>query len=148
MDALELLMSSVLFSELSKPHLESIAHLTEVKNFAPDELLFREGDDSDYCYLINSGRIELFREVRLQKKMIIAEKKKGDVLGELSLIDGFPRSASAAALEPTQTLALSKKEFNVLLKKHPEMSIELLSIVISHLRKANDDLYIASFLLT
>lgn len=147
MKALELLHSSIVFSGLSPASLQYIADLAQIRTFAAGELIIEEYDEPDFCYLINFGKVQIFRNVD-KRKLVLDELGSGSILGELSIIDGCPRSASAEALEDTETLALSKTDFTTLLHAHPEISLELLPIVINRLRKAHDDLYLSAFLLT
>lgn len=148
MKALEILQSSLVFAELPVEHLESIAQMTHVKNFSAGDLIIQEGDEPDYCYLINIGTIQIYRALGVQKKFILGEVGEGNVLGELSIIDGLPRAASALALTPVETLVFSKGDFGRLLKAHPEIAVELLPVLANRLRKTHDELYLSMFMHT
>jgi CRP-like cAMP-binding protein len=148
MNAYDLLKSSELFSGLSHEHIESIAQITCPQNFETGEMVVLEHDDPDYCYLIRSGRVQIFRHADGNNRIILGEIGPGGILGELSIIDHCPRSASAVTLSPTKTLTISKEDFRALLHTYPEICLELLPIVIKRLRKAHDDLYLMSFLST
>ncbi len=66
----------------------------------------------------------------------IATLTRGDVLGEMSLLDDLPRSATATALEPTRALVLPVWDFRAAMRESPEIGIKLLSILSQRLRRA------------
>lgn len=73
--------------------------------FDTDEFLFKEGDEGDFAYIIESGSIEVSHQCG-DRKLVLSTLGEGDVLGEMAIIDKLPRSASAKALEPTRTIAI------------------------------------------
>lgn len=148
MDVIEILSSSAVFSVLNKNLLAYISDLAEKRTYAEGDFIFKEGDLPDYCYLIIAGRIEISRNYGGKKKGVVAELYQGSIVGELAIIDGLPRSASAQALEATETLAVSEWDFKKLMKSSPEIALELLPIVANRLRQAQDELYLAHFVLT
>lgn len=103
--------------------LASYMALTE---FPAGTYLCREGKTDRYLYVIVSGSIEVIKESSTQEQSIIATLLKGQTLGEMSLIDGEPRSASARAQTNCQVLALSSLAFNRLLEEKPRLGIGLL----------------------
>ena len=72
--------------------------------------------------------------------MIIAEHGPGEVVGEMAVIDGAPRSASVLALEETSTLALASWSFNSFMESHPELALEILPVVVKRFRETNERL--------
>ena len=73
--------------------------------FDTNEFLFREGDDGDFAYIIESGLVEVSHQ-RGDRKLILSNLGEGDVLGEMAVIDKLPRTATAKALEPTRVMAI------------------------------------------
>lgn len=140
MDALALLESSTLFSSLSKQILWRIASLTQEKTFEIGDYLVTEGDRAEYCYIIESGRVEIFHQISLDKKMIINVIGEGEILGELAIIDDLPRSVSAIALELTKTYAISQWDFKAQLQAYPEIALQLLPVLARRLRQAQEQL--------
>jgi len=73
--------------------------------FDVNEFLFKEGDEGDFAYIIESGSIEVSNQ-RGDRKLILANLGEGDVLGEGAVIDKLPRTATARAIEPTRVIAI------------------------------------------
>jgi EAL domain-containing protein (putative c-di-GMP-specific phosphodiesterase class I)/CRP-like cAMP-binding protein len=73
--------------------------------FEADEFLFKEGDEGDFAYIIETGLVEISHE-RGDRKLILSNLGEGDVLGEMAVLDKLPRTATAKALEPTRAIAI------------------------------------------
>lgn len=82
-----------------------MAHKDFSTYFEADEFLFKEGEEGDYAYIIESGSVEVSHQCG-DRKLILSKLGEGDVLGEMAVIDKLPRTASAKALEPTRTIAI------------------------------------------
>ncbi len=74
-------------------------------SFDTDEFIFREGDPGDCAYIIESGMVEVALD-KDGRKLVMATLTKGDILGEMAIIDRLPRSASARAIVPTEVMAI------------------------------------------
>lgn len=81
------------------------------KTFAPGERLFIEGDPADCAYLIQEGRVEISKR-KHDDSVIIGLATKGEMLGDMALIDSGPRSATARCTEETTVLIIPKEEFD------------------------------------
>ena len=102
-------------------------YLKPVK-FAKGQCLVREGDTGDGCYIIDEGEVRLeLRHVETDSDGVLGYLGKGTVLGEFSLLDGLPRSASAYAQADTLARWFSKVDFEQLNKAHPEAGVEILN---------------------
>jgi CRP/FNR family transcriptional regulator/CRP/FNR family cyclic AMP-dependent transcriptional regulator len=97
-------------------------------------------------HIIKSGQVKISTTSREGEEVIMAILKDSDFFGELSLLDDQPRSASAVAMEPTQTLTLRRMEFMDTLGRHPEMVSGVLSTLAGRLRRTNQLLEDAVFL--
>ena len=73
--------------------------------FDTDDFIFREGDPGDCAYIIDSGMVEVSLD-KDGRKLVVATLTKGDILGEMAIIDQLPRSASARAIVPTEVTAI------------------------------------------
>ncbi|WP_133139526.1 cyclic nucleotide-binding domain-containing protein [Legionella genomosp. 1] len=140
MDLVKLLESSSLFSALNKRILWRIADLAQEKTYLKGDYLVREGETAQYCFIIVSGQVEVFREMNLPDKLFIANLGAGEILGELAIIDGLPRSASAIALELTKTLAISAWDFKAQIQAYPEIALQLLPVIARRLRDVQNQL--------
>ena len=79
--------------------------------FETDEYLFKQGDDVDYAYIIESGSVEVSHR-QGDQKLVLSNLGEGDILGEMAIIDNLPRSATAQAMEPTRVLAIPLNYIN------------------------------------
>lgn len=86
-------------------------------------------------YFIVSGLIRIYHLHENGKELTLAIRTPGEIIGEMALIDNEPRSASADALQDTSTLALSRKDFNLIIKTYPNVGLTLLKILSQRLRE-------------
>jgi CRP/FNR family cyclic AMP-dependent transcriptional regulator len=117
----ELLKRVPLFARLGRRGLRTLAGLCMPREYPSDTLLITEGDTGLGLFILTSGRVEVYKgegEGRIQ----LAELERGAILGEMSLIDDQPRSASAVTLEPTNCLLITRGSFQTLVKKDPEIA--------------------------
>jgi len=107
------------------------------RRFRTGAALFHEGDDSDWIGLIVKGRVKVSCYGADGRERLVAVIGPGELLGELSAIDGQPRSATATALEPLDLHVLTSDEFVALLEKHPDATLGILRSVIGRLRDSD-----------
>lgn len=88
----------------------------QIVNFDTGELVFSHDDTGQHAYLIKSGKVTLYKDLD-GTKQVIAEMNPGQILGEMALFTGNPRSATAEALEPTELLVIDRETFECLLQK-------------------------------
>lgn len=110
--------------------LEAIAELTMEVGFEPGEVVVREGDVGDAFYVITSGSAAVER-----RGSALRELRAGDFLGEISLIDGMPRTATVTATSPLAALRLARDDFDRLIDEHPAIRLELLMALTERVRK-------------
>ncbi len=123
---IDYLINISLFDELSPNELGITANYMNFFEFEKGKTLFKEGDPGDYVCFIVEGGVEIIKSTATEKKAVIATIRKGNTLGEMSIIDNIARSASARAKVNTTLVILSKKGFNVILDKHPRIGIKIL----------------------
>ncbi len=129
---MELLLSMPLFSTLSQRELGQLAAVTVPGELAPGAVLTRQGQKGGLAYVIARGRAEVVRANRR-----LATLGPGDVVGELSLIDGQPRSATVKAVTPLEVLEISSGDLNRVLRKAPGVRRKLLEALSQRLRQAD-----------
>lgn len=125
-----------LFEKLSMDELKEVEKISTKIGFPIDKVLFNEGDPGDFLYIILTGSVKIYAE-KDSKEKIFSILKKGDSFGELALIDGQQRSASAKTLENSILLSISKQAFMDLLKNNFNVTQKVLMVLSSRLRKTN-----------
>jgi CRP/FNR family transcriptional regulator, cyclic AMP receptor protein len=100
-------------------------------------VVFHEGGGSDEIVVVLSGRVKVSTVTADGKEVVLAFRGPGDLLGELSAIDGEARSATVGALEPVEAAAVSAREFRAFLSAHPRVAILLLEMLVRRLRDAD-----------
>lgn len=108
----------------------------ERRAFNPGDLLMREGDTGEEAYLILSGSVEVFRTAGGQR-VVLGSLKEGSIVGEMALIVNEARSASVAALEPTEVAVLNKNTFAQSLKRLPPSIEKMIRGLAQRLIQAN-----------
>lgn len=133
-----LLKGVELFSELNEDQLVMLANLVVVQNFNRDETVVLEGDSSmQALYLIASGSVQVYMTGIDGRETILSFLERGDFFGEMSLIDGEPRSASVRTVSDAQMMIIHRESFLQLIRQTPEIAMALLSEMSKRLRKAN-----------
>jgi CRP-like cAMP-binding protein len=142
----QLLAQLPLFAALAPAHQAELADLLRRRRYAPDEVIFHEGDPGAALYIIESGAVAVRLSSYEGKEVVLALLGRGDVLGELALLDGEPRSADAVARESTQLLALQRDDFLRFLTASPPAAISLLAVLSRRLRRTDRLVHDVAFL--
>jgi len=111
-----------------------------------NEVLFIAGDPGDGCYRIEDGLLKVTMVSRSGSERILAFLGPGAIVGELSMIDGRPRSASVVAVREAALSFLSRAAFDVFARKHPEVYKTLIALLASRLRETDIVIAAGSFL--
>jgi CRP-like cAMP-binding protein len=110
-------------------------------NFRKGETIFYEGEFGEQCYKIISGSVEIRITVpgvlKRNQTETIASCGAGEIIGEMSIIDKGPRSASAVAIEPTQCVAYSSDEILDVLQNDPQEALNYVRTLIRRVRRSN-----------
>lgn len=141
----ELLARTEVFAELSGRELEEVAQTAVPRNWERGEIVFREGDSGDTCYLIKSGAVMLTREHQDGRMIALAELRTGGMFGELAMFRGETRSATAEAVEPTEAIALLAPDLQRLIRRNPEIAAKLLAVLADRVRRTTERLLQQSF---
>jgi CRP/FNR family transcriptional regulator len=143
--AVELLKSVPLFADLEGGELERFSHVAVPRSFPSGSRVFHEGDSSDACYIVREGSFRVTREHSDGRAITLATLGPGEIFGELAMLDGDKRSASAEALSDGELLALPAGDVRSLLARHPEIALKLVAGLVRRLRAANVRLSRQSF---
>ncbi|MGD0123404.1 MAG: Crp/Fnr family transcriptional regulator [Candidatus Limnocylindrales bacterium] len=133
--AVEALGRCRLFAGMGPDALRAMARTLRARRFRRGEVLFHEGDPGDALFVVASGAVKVVVPSEEGEEAILATLRRGDFLGELALLDGAPRSASAVALEATEVLALPRDQFLALVATEPAIRDALMASLAGELRR-------------
>ncbi len=142
---MELLGRVPVFATLEEADLERIAQLAVPRSFDAGQVVFREGDRSDTCYVVHFGRARAVHDHGDGRTITLATFGPGDIFGELALFEDERRSATVEALEPTGVLAVLGPDMRRLMAEHPQIAMRLLIALARRLRESNERLARRSF---
>jgi CRP-like cAMP-binding protein len=111
-----------------------------------DEVLFLVGDTGDGCYRVKDGLLKVTMTSHTGNERILAFLGSGAIVGEMSIIDRLPRSASVVAVRPTVLSFLSRTNFEAFAKKHPEVYESLVTLLAARLRETDSTICAGTFL--
>ena len=134
-----ILRKAPMFALLDEEELGTLSALLETRRFDKGETIFSRGDVGDCLYIVRHGRVEVYVETTEGEKIIFGENEAGDVFGEISLLDGGPRTATALAVEDTEALTCDRETLLEFVTKHPHAALDLLTAMGKNLR-ATDEL--------
>jgi CRP-like cAMP-binding protein len=115
-----------LFECLSRTCLKIVAANMQFKTLAAGETLFNEWDRADYACFIERGALDVMQKSGPETYTVLRTLRRGRSLGEMSIIDNFPRKTTIKAREDTRLGVLSQSKFQLILKEHPSIGIDIL----------------------
>lgn len=142
----EFLATVPIFSNLKPADLDPLAGKLRRRGYQKGEVIFHQEDPADRMHIIVEGTIRISITSDDGREKDLAVLQRGDCFGEMALLDGSNRSATATAVDPTQTLVLYRKDFMDFLKQHPEVVAQTTSLLTSRLRSVNQMLGDLAFL--
>jgi CRP/FNR family cyclic AMP-dependent transcriptional regulator len=144
-DTVALLGHVPVFEELAPGDLEQVAQVAVPRSFEAGQVVFREGDDSDTCYVLSSGHARALRSHSDGRSITLATFGPGDIFGELAMFDDEKRSATVEAVDEVEAIAILAADMRRLLREHPDISVKLVTAIARRLRAANERLARQSF---
>ena len=144
-DTVRLLGRVPVFETLAPADLERVAQVAVPRRFGPHQVIFREGDASDTCYVVESGHARAVREHADGRSIALAHFGPGDIFGELAMFDDERRSATVEALEDVAAIAILGADMRRLLREHADISYKLVISLGRRLRETNERLARQSF---
>ena len=135
---LEALRSVPLFASLDDEAARKLRALLEVREMPAGAVLFRAGDAGDAMYLIEGGRVRIFIVDDDQHEVTLAELARGDFFGEMSIIDGKPRAASAAVSEAARLAVIRRDDFINFVRGNVNVALEMISAISQRLRRTDE----------
>ena len=144
-DTVRLLGRVPVFETLAAPDLERVAQVAVPRTFRAHQVIFREGDASDTCYVVEAGHARAVREHADGRSIALAHFGPGDIFGELAMFDDELRSATVEAIEEVDAIAILGADMRRLLREHADISYKLVIALGRRLRETNERLARQSF---
>ncbi len=139
-EALDLLMNVVLFRNMPKSMLRELSQKLRPIRYRAHTDIFHEGDEGATLYIILKGAVKIFIPSLDGREVVLAVHRKYDLLGEMSLLDDYPRSASARTIEGTEAMSLNRHDFLSVLDRHPEAQRAIIDVLVARLRATNQSI--------
>jgi len=127
-----------IFELLDDEEREALAQMLDSRDFKAGDNIFKYGEQGGEIFILRTGRVELYVESTDGEKIILAENERGDVIGELSFLDGGLRTATALVREDTEALTMHRDRLLEFIDKHPHAAMDLLTVVGRRLRTTDD----------
>jgi CRP/FNR family cyclic AMP-dependent transcriptional regulator len=127
-----------LFESLDEKEARELCDLLEPVECLPQQVLFRAGDAGNGMYLIERGTDGISMKAADGHELTVAELGPGDFFGEMAMIDGKPRSATATALESARLAILSRRHFLSFMQNNSNVALEMLAALAHRLRRTDE----------
>ena len=141
MDRVTLLRSIPLFESMDNDDVVALAAKLTDREFDVGETLFSQGDEGDAMYIIESGGVDIIAvPVAGKTKVTLASMYNGQYFGELSLLDGAPRSATIVTNKPTSMLSLEREDFVDFVRSRPDVALSIMHELGERMRATNEQM--------
>jgi CRP/FNR family transcriptional regulator, cyclic AMP receptor protein len=120
------LHSVSLFRDLDKNEIEVVYKRVFEQSVKKDSILFMEGTRGEFLYIIIAGRVEIIKKTKGNEEMVLATMGPNEIIGEMSLIDAEPRTATARTSEDSVLIVITKQKFNEILQSDPRIAAKIL----------------------
>ncbi|HEX3615088.1 MAG TPA: Crp/Fnr family transcriptional regulator [Solirubrobacteraceae bacterium] len=144
-DRIALLRHVSVFAGLSEEDLSAIAEVSVSRRYGAGEVVFREGDGGDTCYIVRSGLARAVRQHSDGRSITLSHFAAGDIFGELAMFDEEPRSATVDVIEEVEVVAIPGRDMQRLMGEHPGIAVKLNAALAQRLRATNERLARQSF---
>ena len=129
-----LLAEVPLFHLLDAEERTALAQMMEQANYPSGYRIFEEGEAGDRMYVVCTGQVELATTDKLGQKLVLTTAARGDLFGELSLLDGAARIANATVTEDAELLALDRATLVDFIRRHPEAALDIMAVMGGRMR--------------
>lgn len=141
-----LLRNVPLFRGFSEPELNALADVATIHRFPRDARVIIAADEGDTFFVIAKGKVKVCLSGHDGREVILTMLGPGSFFGDMSLLDGMPRSANVTTMVASELLALRRTDFLDLVQQKPQIAVEMLRTLADRLRKANHQIAGLSFL--
>ena len=137
---LSVLKNIPIFNELNEQALQQILAKARPLSLRKNAFVMSEGETGEALYIIRSGRVKIFVSDENGNELTLFIEGPGSYIGEISLLDGSPRTASAVTLEKTEVISISKKDFYDVITANPEIAFNIINALTQKLRRTTDSI--------
>lgn len=120
--------------------LKRVIRIAKVQAFPKGEYIFKQEESGNHLFVVLTGLVKIFFTSTGRRRKTLAMLQSGDFFGEMALLDGKVRSASAMAVKPSKVMVIHKKDFKRLLMKDPDLTFVVLRTLCDRLRKADEQI--------
>lgn len=125
------------FADIHDDGLDDLIGISQIKIFKGRQAICRQGEDAENMYVVLSGRVKICTTSHAGKETVLAFMGPGDVLGEIAVLDGGLRTASAITIEESRVLVISRPGFISYLETHPKVALNIIGVLCGRLRKTD-----------
>lgn len=136
----ESLRKSFLFRNLSPIHLQKIVSLARVLTLPAQHVVFELADAGEEMLVVLNGRLKISVANQEGREIVLGVLGPGEIFGEIAMLDGRGRSASATTLTPCELLGIHRKDFMPFLEQNPKVAVDLLTVLALRLRLNTEQL--------
>lgn len=111
---------------------ELFRHQVDLQSIPAGQVLFREGDQGNFMYVLMSGTAEI-----IVRNRVLETAEAGAIVGEMAIIEGRPRSATVVAKTDCRVLPIERERFNFLIQQKPEFALHIMQVLAARLRKTD-----------
>jgi CRP/FNR family cyclic AMP-dependent transcriptional regulator len=141
-----LLKDIPLFSSIGDEKIYELIEAGSFRKISKNTIIINEGDNSDSLFIICGGKVKVMIHDNEGREIILSLLGEGDYFGEMSLLDGEPRSACVMTKEPTRLLMINKEDFKNICLNNKELAFNLIKDLMKRLREANKKIESLAFL--
>ena len=122
---IDLLIQIPIFDSLDPEELRLVVKYMNVVEARKGEVIFREGDRGDYVCFVAEGTVDVLKTSEGGQHVVISTLPKGRSIGEMSILDNFPRSASVRARTQATLVTLSRESFEHIVDEYPKIGVKI-----------------------
>lgn len=128
------------FKGLKDAEIVQVIKISDSRRYRKGEIIFRKKDFGNSFFIVKEGKVKIFTSIGGDKKKTFAFLKRGDFFGEMSLLGGRVRSASAQAADESELYVISKRNFQRLIMTNPDFTLKLLQTLAKRLTRADREI--------
>ncbi len=134
----QLLEQTPIFAHMRERDLKAISQTARTRTFKAGEVVVKEGEEANSMFVIAAGEVEVVKGADTPKPTVLARLSSGDFFGEMAMLDDQPRSATVKAVRDTECVTILRAEFVGEMRRHPEIAMAMLPVLVKRLRQAGD----------